>query len=183
VDEVAETGSGTYAACFTLFKQENSMGIEIERKFLVHPEFLPVETGDGVQIIQGYLSEQPSIRFRIIGPKIIITIKRLNNNGTRFELETAKESVSLEEQTTLKSLAIYPVIEKIRYKIPYSGLIWEVDVYQGDNLGLVTADVELPSLDYPIHFPQWIDSSVELTHDPRYFNINLGRDPMGQWKK
>lgn len=158
------------------------MGLEIERKFLVRSEHLP-NMGPGMQILQGYLSIEPSIRFRIIDRKIIMTIKRLNSDGSRFELETEKDSVSLEEHTTMKSLALYPVIEKVRYRIPYSGLTWEVDVYQGENLGLLTADVELPRLNYPIEFPKWIDSDAEITSTSKYFNVNLGRSPYPKWVK
>jgi CYTH domain-containing protein len=137
--------------------------------------------GSGLHILQGYLSEEPSIRFRIVDEKIIITIKRLNTDGSRFELETEKSEVSLEERVTLKSLARLPVIEKVRYRIPYSDLIWEVDVYQGENLGLITADVELPSLNHPIEFPEWINSESEITTNSKYYNWNLGRFPYSQW--
>lgn len=158
------------------------LSLEIERKFLVRPLHLP-DMGSGLRILQGYLSEEPSIRFRIVNGKIRIAIKRLNSDGSRFELETEKESVSLEEQATMKSLALHPVIEKIRFRIPYAGLTWEVDVYQGENLGLITADVELPRLDYLIDFPEWIDSKAEITTDTKYFNINLGRLPFTDWIK
>lgn len=158
------------------------MAIEIERKFLVHNELLP-ELSNGTLIIQGYLSETPSIRFRIMNSKIGITVKHLQSDGSRFELETEKDGVSLEEKNQLKALALYPVIEKIRYRIPFQGLVWEVDVYQGENQGLITADVELPHMDYPVKFPEWIRSQDEITTNPRYFNINLGRFPYSQWIK
>ncbi len=156
------------------------MALEIERKFLVRPELLP-HMESGLHILQGYLAEEPSIRFRIVDEKIIITVKRLNRDGSRFELETEKLEVSLEERETLKSLARLPVIEKVRYRIPHCNLIWEVDVYQGENLGLITADVELPSLNYPIEFPEWIDSESEITTNSKYYNWNLGRFPYSKW--
>jgi adenylate cyclase len=156
------------------------VGIEIERKFLVRAEHLP-EMGTGVRIYQGYLSDNPSIRFRIINSKMIITIKRQHEDGSRFELETEKDPVTIDEQTIIGSMALYPLIEKIRYRIPYSGLTWEIDVYQGENLGLITADVEFPRLGYPLDFPEWIDSDAEITTDSRYFNNNLGRFPYAKW--
>ena len=66
--------------------------------------------------------------------------------------------------------------------IPHAGLTWEIDVYQGDNGGLITADVELPSADHEIDFPDWIDQSLEIGNNPQYFNINLGEDPYKSWK-
>ncbi|HVJ50389.1 CYTH domain-containing protein [Desulfitobacterium sp.] len=156
------------------------MAIEIERKYLVHRKLLPV-LEDGQRMIQGYLAVQPSIRFRVIDQDVIINIKSLQKDGSRFEFESMRPEVSLPDQKELLKLALFPPVEKIRYRVPYSGLVWEIDVYQGENLGLITADVELPSLDYAINFPQWIDSQQEVTMDSCYFNINLGRRPFTQW--
>lgn len=158
------------------------MGIEIERKFLVFPDKLP-PLREGERLFQGYLKEEsPQIRFRIIRDSVIITIKSPLGEGTRFEFEARKEAVPLSELAALKALALYPVLEKVRYRIPYEGLLWEVDVYQGANKGLLTVDVELPALDHPLLFPQWVDAQSEVTEDPRYFNTNLARNPYPTWK-
>lgn len=157
------------------------MAIEIEQKYLVYSALLPV-LPKGQKIIQGYLAVKPSIRFRILEQEVIITVKNLQSDGSRFEFETSRSNVSISEQEQLHKLALYPVIEKIRYKVPYSGLVWEIDVYQGENLGLITADVELPSMDYSIQFPEWINSQREITHDTRYFNWNLGLKPYSKWE-
>lgn len=156
------------------------MAIEIEHKYLVHQDLLPLLV-EGQRMVQGYLAVQPSIRFRMIEQDVIITVKSLQKDGSRFEFETIKPEVSLEEKRQLLELAIYPAIEKIRYRVPYSGLVWEIDVYQGENSGLITADVELPSLNYLINFPTWINSQQEITQDSRYFNLNLGQRPFKDW--
>lgn len=156
------------------------MAIEIERKYLVHQKLLP-QLNDGQRMVQGYLAMEPSIRFRVIEQDAIITIKNLQDDGTRFELETIKHQVSQAEKEQLLKLALFPCIEKVRYCLPYSGLVWEIDVYQGANSGLITADVEMPRLDYKIQFPCWIDSRREITQDSRYFNINLGQRPYAHW--
>lgn len=156
------------------------MAIEIEHKYLVHRDLLPL-LEDGQRMVQGYLSVQPSIRFRMIEQDVIITIKSLQKDGSRFEFETLKTEASLEEKRQLLELAIYPSVEKIRHCIPFSGLVWEIDVYQGENLGLITADVELPSLNHSINFPEWINSQQEITQDSRYFNLNLGQKPFKYW--
>ncbi|WP_434512636.1 CYTH domain-containing protein [Desulfitobacterium sp. AusDCA] len=157
------------------------MAIEIEHKYLVYQELLP-RLGEGQKIIQGYLAVKPSIRFRILGQEVMITVKNLHSDGSRFEFETSKSNVSIDEQEELLRLALFPVIEKIRYRVPFSGLVWEIDVYQRENLGLITADVELPSLDHPIDFPEWINSQQEITHDARYFNWNLGQKAFTKWE-
>ena len=157
------------------------MAIEIERKFLVHKERLPRLDG-GIRLRQGYLqAESPQVRFRIIDDQVILTVKTLRKDGSRFEFELVKEKVPAEEQTALEELAIYPLVEKVRYRIPFAGLVWEVDLYQGANLGLITVDVELPALDYPLVFPDWVNAGAEVTADPRYFNSYLARCPYSTW--
>ena len=156
------------------------MALEIERKFLVLSEHLP-SLQDGQYIVQGYLSEKPSIRYRFLDDSIVITIKETHEDGSRFEFETLNPKSSREERSTLKRLSLVPPIEKIRYRIPFEGLTWEVDVYQEENKGLITVDVEFPEVGYPLDFPKWVDTHREITQDTKYFNINLGRSPYSTW--
>lgn len=156
------------------------MAVEIERKFLVLAEHLP-SLSEGQYIIQGYLSEKPSIRYRVIDESIIITVKETHEDGSRFEYETLNPKSSPEERSTFKRLSLVPPIEKIRYKIPFEELTWEVDVYQGENKGLITVDVEFPEIGYRLNFPKWVDTQREITGDSNYSNINLGRRPYSAW--
>ncbi|UWG95781.1 adenylate cyclase [Dehalobacter sp. DCM] len=157
------------------------MGLEIERKYLVHAHLLPV-LEKGERMIQGYLAETPSIRFRVTGSVMVITIKDYLTPSRRFELETPVKEITVEEIEKLKSLALSPPIVKIRYKISDAqGLTWEIDVYDGDNKGLITVDIELPYENYPLVFPEWVDSKKEITGDMRYTNLNLGRRPFMTW--
>jgi len=156
------------------------LALEIERKFLVLSEHLP-SLQAGQYIVQGYLSEKPSIRYRLLDDSIVITIKETHEDGSRFEYETFNSKSSLEERSTFKKLSLVPPIEKIRYRIPFEGLIWEVDVYQGENEGLITVDVEFPEIGYPLRFPKWVDAEREITRDPEYSNFNLGKRPYSVW--
>ncbi len=156
------------------------MALEIERKFLVHKALLP-ELRDGIPIIQGYLSEKPSVRFRIIGSEVILGIKKYYAGGNRFELETPRKEITEQEREQLVMLAVSPPVSKIRHNVEFESLIWEIDVYQGENSGLITVDVELPHPDYPLVFPKWVDESKEITDNSSYSNINLGRHPLAQW--
>ncbi len=156
------------------------MATEIERKFKVLPEHLPV-LKDGCSMKQGYLQEEPQIRFRSIKDKVIIGIKLFHPNGSRFELETEKRFPSEEEISVLCSLTKGRIVEKTRYTIPHEGLNWEIDVYEGENEGLITAEVELPDLEWNINFPSWIDQEGELTSDYRYANISLAQNPYCYW--
>ena len=158
-----------------------SMGLEIERKFLVHHELLPPLSA-GERIIQGYLSKKPMVRFRIINHDLIITVKEYFSVGRRFELETPAKKVTEEEIAKIQELAISPPIIKVRHKIKdESGLIWELDIYEGPNKGLMTVDIELPAEDYPIRFPAWVDHEHEITEDEHYNNLNLSRKPYSTW--
>ncbi|MFA6382365.1 MAG: adenylate cyclase [Candidatus Buchananbacteria bacterium] len=156
------------------------MSEEIERKYLVYKDKLPI-LKNGTLFIQGYLSIEPHFRVRIIGNKVIIGIKNIIKDGkSRNEWEFEKK-LNKEEIKSLLNLCIEKPIEKIRYNIKHKDLIWEIDEYQADNKGLITADVELPYIDYPIDFPDWINISKEITHNPKYFNTNLGKHPYCNW--
>lgn len=156
------------------------MALEIEKKFLVHKDLLP-DLGEGKTIIQGYLSEKPSVRYRVIDSTMVVTIKEYYGGGTRFELETPGKEITTEEIAKLLELSVCPPVLKSRSTLKHAGLIWEIDVYQKENEGLITVDVELPRPDYPLHFPEWVDKDREITQDSAYSNINLGRIPYTQW--
>lgn len=71
------------------------------------------------------------------------------------------------------------LIEKTRYRVSHAGHVWEVNVFHGDNTGLVIAEVELGAEDEAIDFPAWIGR--EVTGDPRYYNANLAQHPYSEW--
>jgi adenylate cyclase len=58
-------------------------------------------------------------------------------------------------------------------------MTWEIDVFLGDNEGLVLAEVELQSDDQTVAYPPWIGR--EVTDDARYFNVNLVQHPYREW--
>jgi len=159
---------------------DDGLALEIEKKFLVLKEHLPL-LQNGQDIVQGYLSENPSIRYRFLNDSIVITIKEYRKDGSRFEFETLNPKSSSEERSTLKRLSLVPPIEKIRYRVPFEGLTWEIDVYQGENDGLITVDVEFPEIGYPLRFPKWVNTHREITEDREYSNLNLGRRPYSTW--
>lgn len=157
-----------------------NMAIEIERKFLVFKDKLP-ELSSGQYFIQGYLSVDPQIRYRMIGDEVTIAIKTSKKGSLgRYEWEFTN-TIEKTEREILKELTVRKPIEKIRYKIPYKELVWEIDVYQGDNEGLITVEAELPSADYSIVFPDWVDSTSDISDDSKYQNVNLGDHPYKNW--
>ena len=57
--------------------------------------------------------------------------------------------------------------------------IWEVDVFEGANKGLVMAEIELGAIDEKFEVPDWIGE--EVSEDGRYYNIYLLKQPYCQW--
>jgi adenylate cyclase len=79
----------------------------------------------------------------------------------------------------LDGLCERPLIEKTRYRIPHGGLVCEIDEFEGDNRGLITAEVELKDENQLVTIPGWVGQ--EVTGDPRYFNSNLVAKPFSKW--
>lgn len=155
------------------------MSVEIERKFLVRGEQWK-SLGEGMLLRQGYLSSAPEriVRVRIERNSAVLTIKGKTIGATRGEWEYP---IPLEDaQRFLDDLCERPIIEKKRYRIPYQGLIWEVDEFFGENAGLVVAEVELESEQQKFARPEWVGE--EVTNDARYYNANLLRHPYSQWR-
>ncbi len=155
------------------------MGTEIERKFLVIGE--PWLGITGMHIAQGYLStdKERVVRVRTRGAKAYITIKA-PVQGASFARSEYEYEIPLDEgQIILNTLAKRPIIEKIRYHISYEGMMWEVDVFSGENAGLVLAEIELDTEAQAFVKPHWVGE--EVTHDSRYLNSSLATCPYLTW--
>ena len=154
------------------------MAQEIERKFLVVGDAWRA-LAEGVVYRQGYLSTDAdrTLRVRTVGAKGYLTVKGITVGATRTEFEY--EIPVADADAMLDELCLRPIIEKTRHKIPFDGLVWEVDVFAGDNDGLVVAEVELASEDQEFRLPDWIGE--EVTDDPRYYNANLVAHPYKAW--
>ncbi|HWU89424.1 MAG TPA: CYTH domain-containing protein [Kofleriaceae bacterium] len=151
---------------------------EIERKFLVDTaRWRPA--GAGVALRQGYLSSLPerTVRVRLEGDAGTLTIKGLTTGVTRVEFEYA---IPAADAAALLALCERPLIEKVRHTVVHEGKTWQVDVFHGDNEGLVLAELELASEDEPFAMPPW--ATEEVSHDPRYYNANLTRAPYRSWR-
>ena len=71
------------------------------------------------------------------------------------------------------------VIDKTRYQLPQGDLCWEIDVFHGDNDGLIVAEIELPSEGTSFEKPAWLGE--EVTGDSRYYNSALSTTPYKNW--
>ena len=154
------------------------MGKEIERKFLVKGNSWR-GLAEGKHYRQGYLStvKERTVRVRTAGEKGYITVKGISTGASRSEYEY--EIPTSDANEMLDKLCERPLIEKTRYRIPQDGLVWEIDEFEGDNRGLVTAEIELKDEKQSVQLPDWIEK--EVTDDPRYFNANLVAKPFTTW--
>jgi adenylate cyclase len=155
------------------------MPVEIERKFLVKDDSWKI-SAKGTKYIQGYLSKEKdsTIRIRIAGDEAFITIKSKVVGFSRQEYEY--EIPISDAKDILDRMCFKPLIIKTRYQIKYQGNTWEVDVFDGDNEGLILAEIELSSETQNFEKPSWIGE--EVTGDIRYYNSNLVNNPYKNWK-
>jgi len=154
------------------------MGIEIERKFLLKNDSWKNKADKGTSIKQGYLNSNKhrTVRVRIAGASGFLTIKGKNEHLTRQEFEY---DIPLEEALSLLELCEKPIIEKTRFIVSDHGNDWEVDVFGGENEGLLLAEIELKSEEQALTTPNWIGE--EVSTDERYYNSSLIANPFKNW--
>lgn len=153
------------------------MPTEIERKFLVTSDAWRLHAGSPTAILQAYIAVTPraSVRVRIKDARTaFLTVKSAGAALSRAEVEVEIPVAEAQELLELRQGAI---VEKHRYPVPFGGLVWEIDVFDGANAGLVLAEVELPGADHPVTPPPW--AGAEVTGDARYYNASLATDPVG----
>ena len=153
---------------------------EIERKFLVKGDFKK-EVFKATEIKQGYLCRDKgmTVRVRIKGNQGYLTIKGKRTGLSRFEWE---KEIAVDEALTLLEQTDSGLIEKTRHLVKNTDgkHIWEVDVFHGDNEGLVIAEIELSDENEPFDKPDWLGR--EVTDDKRYYNSQLLKNPYKNWK-
>ena len=155
------------------------MSLEIEKKFLVLDDSWQAEAGPGVRYRQGYLSESGpgSVRVRIGGQRAFLNIKSATLAQQRLEYEYEIPLDDAEEM--LDRVCTKPLVEKTRYEVKHQGHLWEVDVFEADNAGLVVAEIELDRADEVFARPAWVGE--EVSDDPRYYNVCLVKHPFKSW--
>ncbi len=155
------------------------MASEIERKFLLRDDRWRADADAGMVMRQGYLvgAKQASVRVRISGERADLNIKGMTLGIERQEFEYAIPLAEAEE--LLDTLCERPLIEKTRYHVRHGEHTWEIDVFSGDNAGLVVAEIELCSVDEDFERPDWLGEDV--SHDARYYNVCLVTHPFKDW--
>lgn len=155
------------------------MGLEIEKKFLLKNDSWKTQITTGNYYRQAYLSSQPDrvVRVRTVEDKAYLTIKGKSVGAVRSEYEYEipyEEAVEI-----LTRICEKPIIEKIRYKVMYKNLLWEIDEFEAENKGLVVAEVELEEENQHIELPPWVGE--EVTMQEKYYNASLIKNPFSGW--
>ncbi len=154
------------------------MGVEIERKFLVIGEDWRGNADAGTPIHQGYLATTPerTVRVRVTDKGSWLTIKGAARGAVRAEFEYP---IPGDDAANMLSLSETIIVEKIRFRVAHAGRTWEVDVFAGENSGLVMAEIELESEDAAVELPRWVGE--EVTRRAEFQNAQLAQFPFSRW--
>lgn len=155
------------------------MASEIERKFLVRDESWREQVSRSARMRQGYLVTDAirSVRVRIADDKAHLNIKSATLGVSRSEYEYPIPLEDAEEM--LDTLCGKLVLEKTRHFVHHGDHVWEIDVFEGDNAGLVMAEVELKDPQEAFARLPWLGD--EVSHDKRYYNAYLISHPYKSW--
>ena len=157
------------------------MATEIEHKFLLKNEdWRKANIIKSVRYRQGYMAsnKQSSVRVRISDHDAFLNIKGATLGVKRQEYEYPIPEQDARE--LLDNLCTKPLVEKTRYYVEHEGYTWEIDVFEGDNEGLVVAEVEIEEEGQDFPLPSWVGK--EVSDDPRYYNSCLAEHPYKDWK-
>jgi adenylate cyclase len=105
-----------------------------------------------------------------------LSVKSRPASLRRLELEFPISVLEAEAMIPLRHGA---VIEKVRHLVPHGDLTFEVDIFAGDNEGLIIAEIELRDEHQEIALPEWI--GAEITGQLQYYNSALVLRPYQSW--
>ncbi|TCV97510.1 adenylate cyclase [Luteibacter rhizovicinus] len=163
------------------------MGVEIERKFLLANDSWRDVVQRSEHIAQGYLvsaaairagTARSSVRVRRSGDGAWLNIKSVTLGIERQEYEYP---IPLVDALQLLADLCDGSVEKIRHHVVVDGTLFEIDEFTGANVGLIVAEVELPSIDAAFPRPSWLGR--EVSNDARYYNVNLIEHPFARWEE
>ena len=156
------------------------MASEIERKFLIVSDAWKASVVRSVRYRQGYLCpvDTSSVRVRVSDDMAYLNIKSATLGVERLEYEYPIPLSDAHEM--LDRLCRKPLVEKTRHFVEHAGHCWEIDVFEGDNTGLVVAELELQTTDEAFERPAWVGE--EVSHEARYYNVCLVDRPYSAWE-
>ncbi len=156
------------------------MAEEIERKFLVASDAWRGDVTHSAHFQQGYLASNDvcAVRVRLTGDRALLTIKNATLGIRRSEYEY--EIPLADAREIFDTLCVGRRLSKTRYFVTHGPDTWEVDEFDGENQGLVLAELELTDEAQAFERPPWLGE--EVSGDPRYLNSSLAERPYSTWK-
>lgn len=161
------------------FDRGDDMATEIERKFLIVNDSWRNSVYRSEHLCQGYLVSDGcrSVRVRIADNRAYLNIKSATLGVSRSEYEY---SIPVEDaREILDNLCRKPLLKKTRHYLRHGTHTWEIDVFEGDNAGLIVAEVELSHPDERFLKPAW--AGEDVSHERRYYNACLVEHPYKDW--
>jgi len=152
---------------------------EIERKYLVDIRKLDITECTNEERIKQYYIENNTLgelRIRKSNNTYTLCVKSDISLVTREEHE-----VSIPNDMAISIIAICsenPHIIKKRLNCMNDGHQWQIDFFEGNNEGLILAEIELSSEEESYSLPEWITD--EVTYDTSYRNCNLANNNRGK---
>ena len=155
------------------------MPCEIEKKYLVTGS--PWLEAPAQKLKQAYIAKgSATVRIRISDQQAWLTIKGKAPEGSFSRLECEYSIPVDDAENMIANLALNPPLEKIRYTINHEGHEWTIDVFEGENTGLVLAEIELDSEDENFALPEW--AIKDITFDHRFANSALSSHPWSKFR-
>lgn len=161
------------------------MALEIERKFLLAGDGWRDGVARSVPMAQAYLNDLAAIDGGTIGASVRI---RIEGDAARLNLKSREVGrsrqefdypIPLDDAHALMALALGARVQKTRHFVPHGAHVWEIDEFEGDNAGLVVAEVELGHVEEAFVRPPWLGEEVTML--TRYYNLALAARPFSQW--
>ncbi|GJD48644.1 Inorganic triphosphatase [Methylobacterium crusticola] len=147
------------------------MRFEVERKFLIANDGWRAAVAGSRRLRDGLIGqfEGGKVRVRLDEERAWLAVKgvRVGLGRPEFEYEIPRA----DGQAMLAGVCRGCVIEKVRHCVPHAGLVWTVDVFEGDLAGLVLAEVELEREEQPLALPDW--AGAEVSGDLRFRQTTL----------
>ena len=162
--------------------------LEIERVFLLG-QLPPIPSNAvAVRIEQGYFPESTDTAIgaadihaaptegrvrRAIEPDGSIVCTHTIKHGGGLVRHEIERTITLQQFDQVWAHTAGRRFKKTRYRVATAGRVWEIDEF--DDLNIVLAEVELPSIGARITIPEWLAPHIvrEVTDDTAYRNYHL----------
>jgi adenylate cyclase len=168
------------------------MAQEIERQFVVnddHPEWKKIrDTLPKKRIIQTTIHRGDGNKLRVRLSEDLKTGKKDALFAFKVQKKSRKNEPNIRDEYEWEvpyRVALYIMIghievRKLRHEyIHTDGKVWEVDVYEWANTGIVIADLELQSLSEDFEVPEWMGQ--ETTKNKKISNNSFSMHPYMNW--